>query len=57
MSYFEHDQLVRELGRQLVRIQDLERALANLEQRQDQDDDRLTTIELALGPTTGPSVN
>jgi len=57
MSSFEHDQLVRELGRQLVPIQELERALANLEQRQDQDDDRLTTIELALGPTTGPSVN
>jgi hypothetical protein len=50
-------QLAKELGRQHDRIRELERALANLAQRQDESDDRLVSLELVVGPTTGPSFN
>ena len=57
MSYFTTDQLARELGRQLARVEELARALEQVTQRLDEHDDRLVSLELVVGPTTGPSVN
>ena len=54
---FSPSQMARELGRQHDRIRELERALANLEQRLDESDDRIVSLELVVGPSTGPSVN
>jgi hypothetical protein len=55
-SYFEHDQVARELGRQHARIEELEAAIERLTTLLYEQDDRMTSIELALG-NSDPSMN
>jgi hypothetical protein len=50
-------QMANELGRLHARIEELALALEQVRHRQDEDDDRLVSLELVVGPSTGPSVN
>lgn len=56
-AQFSPEQMARELGRQHERIQELEAAIERLSLLLDEQDDRMTSIELVLGPDADPSMN